>query len=223
MALDLRFNCDDGSKQDLRVASLLEKYNFRGTFYIAPFYSSNQFQNLSVYEIKELSKKHEIGGHTLTHALLTELEKSKAMKELTSGKDELEEYTGKPIKKFAPPKGYYNKKVNEWIKQSGFTESRTMKQGCTDITGYDKFCLPITVHFHPLYLQNWKKLFFEALKKENGYFCVTAHGWEIDKFNLWKEYEEMLKIIYENTIASKNQNKHRWWTKLLPKLGESRK
>ena len=84
--MEINFYCDDGSKEDVRVAELLEKYGFRGIFYIAPFNTK-----LSSAEIKRISEKHEIGGHTLNHTRLTYLPISEQFDEIFKGKIELVE------------------------------------------------------------------------------------------------------------------------------------
>ena len=60
---------DDGNEYDEKLASLLTKYNIKGTFYI-----TKNFKNrLSEEKIIELSRNHEIGAHTLNHPILTEI------------------------------------------------------------------------------------------------------------------------------------------------------
>lgn len=190
--MDIRISCDDGDKLDLRVAEILNKYGFKGIFYIAPY---NQKVNiLNVREIQELARDQEIGGHTLNHALLTKLTKEQAFKEVFEGKRELEALIGRKVRYFAPPKGWFNENIKEVVKDAGFSEMRTMKQGVIDISSYDKYEIPITVHFHPEHKNNWRRLFKEAYK-QNGYFHVTCHGYELEKFNLWDEYEQMISFI----------------------------
>lgn len=192
--MEIKFYVDDGSRHDLRVAELLERYNYTGIFYIAPMNPSIEI--LLPLEIKEVSKKHEIGCHTLTHKVLTKLPVPEQVNEMMWGREYLEEITEKSCHRFAPPRGWYNDETITIAKQCGFSEFRTMKQGSTDYFG-ENFVVPITVHFHPNHYQKWKELYHEAVEKD-GYFGVTCHGWELEKFSLWKEYEAMLKYIYEH-------------------------
>ncbi len=57
---------DDGYLSDLRIAEILEKYGATGTFYVCPQGQHNQ-KMLSEKQVLELSKKHEIGAHTILH------------------------------------------------------------------------------------------------------------------------------------------------------------
>ena len=197
--MEIRFFVDDGDKHDLRVAEILERYGFSGTFYIAP--CNPNVKLLEPYEIYELSRKHEIGGHGLSHTVLTKFDNGDRFDDIVDGKEYLEEIIAKPVTSFAVPRGWYNDAVIETVKQVGFREMRTMKQGATELPK-DSFVVPITVHFHPSHYAVWKEKFEEAKSKgDKGYFGVTCHGWELERFKLWGEYEQMVKYIYENKIT----------------------
>lgn len=197
--MEVRFYVDDGDILDLRVATLLEKYGFKGTFYIAPW--NPRVKILDPIQIKELSEKHEIGGHGMRHVVLTNFNEEERFEDIMDGKHLLEEIIGRPVTKFAVPRGWYNKEVIETVKRAGFEELRTMKQGATE-RDKDDFLVPISVHFHPEHLEAWRYRYQQAKEKgERGYFGVTCHGWELYKFNLWREYESMLREIYEDQIA----------------------
>jgi peptidoglycan/xylan/chitin deacetylase (PgdA/CDA1 family) len=201
--MELRFSCDDGYKLDLKVAEMLEKYGFTGIFYI-PLIN----RELSNDEIKELSKKHEIGGHTKHHLRLTKYTEEIQKIEIEQGKQELEEIIGKNITKFCYVRGWFNETTKRLVKEAGFEEARTMKFGITDITGYDKYELPITAHLRPR--DEYKKGIvdsildlFEKSKKEDGYFNLILHSWEVEKYNLWEQLDTILNKIYES-ISTRN-------------------
>lgn len=197
--MEIKFYVDDGDLLDLRVASLLEKYGFKGIFYIAPW--NPQVKILDPIQIRTLSESHEIGGHGMRHQVLTKFNEEERFEDMIDGKNLLQEIIGRPVTKFAAPRGWFNEDVIETAKRAGFSEMRTMKQGATERNKND-FIVPITVHFHPDHLKVWKERYEEAKSKgERGYFGVTCHGWELYKFNLWGEYEKMLKYIYADQIA----------------------
>lgn len=199
--VDIRFYCDDGYKHDLRVAELLKKYGFKGYFYIPVFKTE-----LTTGELKKLSEDHIICGHTLTHCFLTEAPLETAEREIIECKIELETILEKECEYFAPPKGWYNSTIIDLVKKAGFKEMRTMKQNVFSLENYSKFEIPITIHFHPLYYKNWKEYFEKSLSLENGYFGCTCHGWELNRYNLWEEYEEMLKYISNKIKGDENKN-----------------
>lgn len=196
--MELRFYVDDGDQYDLIVASMLEEYGFKGIFYIA---TMNTAVNVMTAEhIKRLSEQHEIGSHTLSHPLLTKLTPEHQVAEILSGKEELEEIIGKPVTKFAYPRGWFNEEVISSVRTCRIKEARTMKQGTTDAVKFNgNMTVSVSVHFHPDKFHLWREKYYEAKRKgDKGYFGVTCHGWELKKYNLFGEYKEMLKQIYED-------------------------
>lgn len=198
--MEVRISIDDGRKEMLRVADLLDKYGINGVFYIAPLEQKN---TLTVSEIKELAGRYEIGGHTLTHCRLTTVTLDEARHEIEVGKEELEEIIGKPITKFATPRGWHNPEIIELIKQAGYLEHRDTKMGITNREGYDDFHLPCTVHFYPrpeydesgMMLSMFSKFEEARYSGENGYYNVLVHTDELTRFGYWAEFEYLLKYI----------------------------
>ena len=83
---------DDGHSLDFKLANILEKNKIPGTFYVPINMPGKKV--ISKDEIKILSKKFEIGGHTLTHPNLTKLSNEDIEKEVNIGKEELEKIAG---------------------------------------------------------------------------------------------------------------------------------
>jgi len=195
--MEIIWGCDDGRKDMLRVAKILENYGFKGTFYIAPY---ETYMDLTVKDIQELSKKHIIGGHTLTHQRLTECSLEKARLEIEIGKKELEDIIGKKITKFAAPRGWQNKDIICLIKEAGFLESRTTKMGIVNITGDNIFELPCSAHFYPRpeyaekgVLQSIKDKFIES--ETGGYFNLLMHTSELNRYGYWDDLKELVKFV----------------------------
>jgi peptidoglycan/xylan/chitin deacetylase (PgdA/CDA1 family) len=198
--LDLRISIDDGRQEMIRVAEMLDKKNLRGIFYIAPFESKN---NLTARDIFNLSCKHEIGGHTLTHKRLTELDLENAEYEITEGKLELERIIKKKIYKFASPRGWHNEKIIKLIQKAKFKEHRTTKMGIVDITGYSKMKLPCSAHLYPREeyrgdVLNGVLNKFKEAKEKGNYFNLLIHTDEVRKFGLWETLENIFEYIKKN-------------------------
>lgn len=184
---------DDGSAYDLHVAELLAKYDVHGIFYIPGT------AQLSPYDIQELSKQFEIGGHTQTHPRLTRVDESRGRWEILSNKHNLEDIIGKPVTKFAYPRGYNNEHIQSWVKDAGYTEARVVT-----LFNYREPVNPYATHpTVQIYNgkveysgQSWVELavlYYEKAKAEaNGRFELFGHGWEIEEQNLWKTLGELL-------------------------------
>jgi len=87
----------------------------------------------------------EIGGHTVTHPILTSLEDEIARSEIVDGKRELEMIIGKPVKLFAYPNGKIGMDFDErhmsMAKDAGFTAALTTARGAASHKN-DLYALP---------------------------------------------------------------------------------
>jgi hypothetical protein len=111
----------------MRLASILDKYNIRGTFYIPRNYLK---MRLTDREIIELSKRHEIGAHTISHPVLTRIPLHEAMKEISESKIWLESLLGSEVPMFCYPAGHYDESILEAVKKVGFRGARSVRRFC---------------------------------------------------------------------------------------------
>lgn len=202
--LTLEFSFDDGSIEDLRVAELLEKYGFTGTFFIP---SKN---DLSREEILKLAEKHKVGGHTISHPQdLKLLDDVDLDYEIGGNRKWLQDLTGQPVDDFCYPRGRYDDRVIEAVKRAGFARARTTAVGWHFGKLEYPFRIPTTVHMYnrkeyngmtwPEYAQvMFSKALHSARKFGHGYYHLWGHSWELTKFDCWQEFEDHLKYIYEN-------------------------
>jgi peptidoglycan/xylan/chitin deacetylase (PgdA/CDA1 family) len=99
----------------------------------------------------------EIGGHTISHPILTVLDEAQARAEIVGGKHRLEEITGAPVTLFAYPNGKpgrdYGPRDVELVKQAGFAAAVSTVLGVAR-RGSDIFQLPRFLAWdkHPLRL-----------------------------------------------------------------------
>lgn len=136
---NIYFTCsfDDGNIADLRLAELLSKYNLKGTFYIPQ--ECNLFSNsLSESQIRELSGSIEVGGHTMSHQVLTHISYERAQSEISNCKKWLEDVTGKAISSFCPPVGRFNRYHIAAQQEAGFTSMRTVEMLSHSLEGIKK-------------------------------------------------------------------------------------
>jgi peptidoglycan/xylan/chitin deacetylase (PgdA/CDA1 family) len=114
----------------LNLTLLLEKYA-GGIFNTGHMLTREMVYSLSHEGI-------EIGGHTITHPILTSLTDEEARYEITESKRQLEEITGKPVRLFAYPNGKVGMDFDErhvaMAKESGFTAAFTTAIGAASNT-----------------------------------------------------------------------------------------
>lgn len=87
----------------------------------------------------------EIGGHTVTHPILTSLKDREAYYEIVQGKQELEAITGQPVRLFAYPNGKVGVDFDErhvaMVQEAGFTAAFTTAMGAAT-SQHDRYQLP---------------------------------------------------------------------------------
>src|ERR1700744_3289500 len=92
---------DDGHPSDERLADLLGKYNLKGTFYVPQVNPGHR--GMKEQEIGALSRRFEIGGHTLRHVNLKSLPAAEARQEIQCIYRWLKDMVGTDPVSFCPP------------------------------------------------------------------------------------------------------------------------
>lgn len=177
---NIRISADDGCSSDLRLADLCKKYDTELIFYWPVEWHSlahsKGYKPLNYPEARLLAKDFEIGAHTITHRLLTELPKHEAEYEIVGGQ-KLLDFFNRQINKFAPPRGYTNKELTEFTMKFYLEQRLTKQKGL--------------VHIHPKSGANDNKYWLDCVTNETKE--LWCHSWELDRFNLWKELELFLE------------------------------
>ena len=148
---------DDGYADNyVNAFPILEKYNFKATFFIVTDYIDSE----QVFDWLKLDKwplldqpenkaswlpfnqQHildmqargaSFGSHTKTHCALNKIKEEEAIKEIENSKKWLEEILSKPIRCFSYPYGGMNERVKGLVKDAGYeiavagTGANTMK------------------------------------------------------------------------------------------------
>ncbi|MBS3936797.1 MAG: polysaccharide deacetylase family protein [Sulfuritalea sp.] len=101
---------------------------------------------LTTAQLKELAGRGvEIGGHTVSHAILTALDDGEAFAEITQGKRRLEAIIGRPVSSFAYPNGKpgrdYAPRHVPMAQAAGFARAVSTAHG-VGTAGCDIFQLP---------------------------------------------------------------------------------
>ena len=131
----LMITADDGYQDNLtRMLPLLKKYNMKATVYVVSGETHNRWDVehptnpdvrvslLSADEIRALdaSGHVEIGGHTLSHAKLDELDAEAQAREIRENKRAMECILDHPILSFAYPFGYLNESAKTQAREAGY-------------------------------------------------------------------------------------------------------
>jgi len=143
--LTITTSWDDGHRLDLRVAGLLDRYGLTGTFYIARDYLE---ERLDEAQLRDLATRHEIGAHTLTHPILTQISLQQAQQEIAGSKQWLEEMLGQAVTAFCYPAGYHNPRLQQLVADAGYSMARIVDDYVTIPTA-NRFAQATTVQLYP--------------------------------------------------------------------------
>ncbi len=185
---------DDGHVLDFRIAEMLERYGMQGTFYVNQYKQGNNF--LAPGRIQELSRRFEIGAHTLTHPDLTTLNDKELKEEIEGSKKYLQDLLGKEVTMFCYPKGLYSEKVKQSVLSARFLGARTVKKYVT-VFPKDPFEMGTTLHVYPWPLRKkdarrllWGRHLFQPIQKDLNLFLKTLPS--VRAFVSWQDYARHL-------------------------------
>jgi len=136
---------DDGDILDKRLVRLLDHYGIKGTFYVSKDYCK---ESLSEKDLRQISQRHEIGAHTITHTDLRTLDIKKMEYEIRESKIWLEQILGIDIKMFCYPSGFYNASATSIVKENNFLGARTTKIGSINYLP-DPYLMETTIQVYP--------------------------------------------------------------------------
>ena len=143
------FSSDDGFKNNLRMAEILEEFGTRGCFFVCSdivgetdfetcrLFSANRLnyppmEFMDWTDLKKLRKQgHEIGCHTRWHPDLAECDPSKLFDQIGGAKAMIEDQFG-PIKHFAWPYGLFQNfsdTARRVVFKAGFTSCASAERG----------------------------------------------------------------------------------------------
>jgi len=169
---------DDGYQDNLTNAlPILKKYGFKATIYLVNDRHDRDWSGyrkaknegaglkdepkLSDDEVMELldSGLIEIGGHTLTHTNLKNLDESESQREICTSKEQIKTQFQTACSSFAYPFGLYGAKDEKIVGDCGYTSAVTTEVGIADLLECEPFKIPrVTVSGKDNFFAFWLKL-----------------------------------------------------------------
>ena len=232
---------------DLRVAELLRARGLPGTFYFS-FVGHKGRQTLTPDHLRSLaSEGFEVGGHSLSHAVLPQLRSQDIAREVGICKDKLEDILGECVWMFCYPKGRFNASVIKQVKRAGYEGARTTRM-LRQALDFDPFQMPTSIPVYPnrkkmyarnlvkgrnirglfdyvtqfICLDSWVsmgKILFDRVLKEGGVWHLYGHSWQIEEMELWDDLKEMLDYVSHRRGVAYMPNRD--ILKLLPTASDS--
>lgn len=219
----LTISVDDGHPTDFRSAELLSYFDLKATFYIPR--QNPERAVIDENQIREIANHFEVGGHTLHHKSLKQMDDETAFSEVKNGKDWLEDVSGKAVAAFCYPRGKFNSRTPQLIRKAGFAGARTCM---FNLTGFPKdpylwglgtqaYSHSVRIQFQHALLEgnyqgalnfvrvnklstNWTRHFLSVLnhvEKKGGIAHLYFHSWEIEQTGQWSPLKEILRNASE--------------------------
>jgi peptidoglycan/xylan/chitin deacetylase (PgdA/CDA1 family) len=214
---------DDGDPLDLKVTELLRARAVGGTFY-CPFIGYNGRPTLMPAQLRSLvAEGFEVGGHGMSHNVLTPLRYKEIGREVGICKKRLEDILGEQVRMFSYPLGRYSRSVVHHLKEAGYLGARTNRVlgHKLDFSPYE---MPTTLQAYPLtkrdYCKNalrsvdlgkvltyfawvlragsWVELgkgLFDLVLRKGGVWHLYGHSREIEEMGLWDDLKEILDYV----------------------------
>jgi polysaccharide deacetylase family sporulation protein PdaB len=109
---------DDGpvSTTTPEILNILKEKNIKATFFVV----GEQVKRYPGLVSQEIAEGHEVGNHTYTHPMLTNLQEDRIGQELKKTEKEILEVAPKPTL-FRPPGGFSNKKILTLARDSEYS------------------------------------------------------------------------------------------------------
>lgn len=206
---------DDGTLDDKKLLSLMEKYKIKGTFNLnSKMLGRKQRAVIDGYdtdtstikeqEVATLYKNQEIASHTMDHLDLTKIPISQIAEQVVLDQQKLESLVHESVLGFAYPFGCYNEQVIKELGKVGIQYARTVHNT------YD-FSIPQnflkwdpTCHHNDDKLDKLLKKFFEIKTIENNapLFYLWGHSYEFQQRDNWNIIEGVFAKLqkHENEI-----------------------
>lgn len=188
---------DDFTEEDMKLGGLLLEYEIPAVFYI-PY---NRLLDDNALKVAKMFAKHfEIGSHTINHPILTDLGKEQLREEIIESKKMLEEALGVEVRRFCYPRGRFNERIIDIVKEAGYIEGRTTEVMSTEMSG-NPYKRRTSVHIYPRPQYegvSWHEVARGLLDKaivNGGYFHLWGHAWEITKLNEWENLETFFRYM----------------------------
>jgi len=135
---------DDGFRDTyIHAAPVLEKLRYPATFFLVSGFmgrmnsfesdprTGNQHLLMGWSEAKELSHAgFELGSHTVTHPMLTQVSTDRAVEEIENSKQEIESRLNREVRYFAYPHGRFDQRIRDMVCRAGY------RAACSTLSGF---------------------------------------------------------------------------------------
>ncbi len=173
---------DDGHEGQYQLRQVFKDFGVRGTFYLNSE-TMGIWPRMSWEEAENLARDgNDIGGHTLTHAKLTQVSPAEAMRQVCEDRENLQERGFDPVS-FAYPFGAFDATAEKAVEDCGYATGRTFTEGAPPVQGIetlppaDAFATETVVAVRPeTTVAQMRGYVEEAEENDGGWVQFVFHG-----------------------------------------------
>lgn len=183
---------DDGAPPDLRLAELLRKHGFHGSFFM------NQNSQVMKFLDKLEALGVEVGSHCYHHPSLYAIPPQQADEECIEMRKLLEAQLKHPVISMAYPNGYTpafdteGDYVLRSVRKAGFWSARTTLGAAETMDSIEDLLALKTDGFFGD-RKGLERAFNDVQKREGGVFHFWGHSWQIGKTDeQWQSFESFI-------------------------------
>jgi peptidoglycan/xylan/chitin deacetylase (PgdA/CDA1 family) len=210
---------DDGHVLDLRVAELLRTYGLAGTFYVAP--QNRELaapKRMTGVMLNEIAQDFEIGSHTWTHPVLTEIPAAEANAELVDSRHQISDLVQQDVTSFCYPRGAATAQLAQLVQAAGYKYARTTQTLAWGPILDNAWLAPTTLEAARPGLHHWRAwsmgaiacrpnlwaghawptkaiALFEKARAADGIFHIWGHSWVTDARSQWGPLETVFQHV----------------------------
>ena len=190
----LTMSYDDGRTYDRRLVEIFNKNGIKGTFHLNSGLMDEPGR-ISIDEIAELYKGHEISTHTYTHPTIARCPNELVIAQTMLDRQLLENACGYPVRGMSYPNGSFSPDIVDLLPYCGIEYSRT-----TNSTGGfgmpDNFLLWNPTCHHSHNIAELGKRFLELNKKQHLYMMyIWGHSYEFNDNDCWDIIEDFCAMM----------------------------
>jgi peptidoglycan/xylan/chitin deacetylase (PgdA/CDA1 family) len=202
---------DDGDVDDIQLVDILKKHAAKATFNLNPgglkskrrlahrFRGEYEVYRLTLDEMPQVYAGFCIGGHTMTHPDLPDIDPDWALAELVETKRYIAKHFGQTACGMAYPCGQYDDSIKALVKQAGYLYARTTNNVARELNVEDPMALHSHCHF--LAADFWEK--FEAVKAVDGDFYFWGHTFELmGDAARWQELDRQIGRLSDDSATT---------------------
>jgi peptidoglycan/xylan/chitin deacetylase (PgdA/CDA1 family) len=213
---------DDGHPDDERLGELLQRYGFKGTFFV-PLRNREGLPVITPASLRALARSHEVGSHTLDHVYLRGLPEQRVRQQVCEGRERLQDLLGRSVTGFCYPGGEIDETATRVVREAGFGYARSVENLVTTMP-MNRYRLATTLqifpHSAPVLAYNLlrypRRLGKTALlaqlmagrslterlriaasytRRRSGVLHIWGHSWELERHDLWATLEQFLRWV----------------------------